>query len=631
MESVPIYLTDEQVAIFQSVSDDGKKRTIDITQSNFTSSDSSVFVSLPFSKTGVSALKRELKKGNVYPYSVTKTTIDKLSGEGILDSIISFGKKAAPHVKKAIETIKPIAEQVIKHFTKPKVREYVSPHIQEGLPSSQLPPPPDVVGNATKVYFQNGKWYMEGGALKHPVELPANTAIVFDHQRPGGLLILPGSSLNLPGAGEFTDEGGFLYRPGDKIIPTSAISYKVIPPQKSQESDQKKATVPISKVGLVGASLSLKFSEDKNFHNYDLSLPDSIKLPDKALSSFDISEFINHFPKLRKIYAGTFARDQLIHENPDVHDAFIINTAPTNSDLSMGHWQIWLGIESLASGAGIYEMLGSIAKIVGKLRRDPDRGLTVPGDNYYYLGPFNSMKPSYIAAHPPENQSAVDQIAYRHDVQYAIANKTPDKQKREEIYHNADKKMIEELDALTPTTILDKIYKPLARFAIATKYWVEGGDKGANDYEPPKPEKPELSPPEEEQLKQLYTQNGGALEELIEKTDYKVDDFNEYEEVIDIMRDQKLQLGQFFDSYGIEGIPEELGQLLSKEYPGPGSKLRVFFNNEQYQDMASYLCGHYCLFVLYAIYEKGFSYYEVTKLLSENTPADKYIRKWCHI
>lgn len=638
-EFYPISLTQDQIDILQHVHNDGVKRVIDISAQNFDSKTGSV-VTLPFTKTAIAALRRAIKKNESYPYSVTKTILEKMDGEGILDSIANFVKKAAPYVKKGVEAIKPIAEKIYQSITKPKVREYVSEHVEAGVPSQLLPPPPHVVGNAHNVYFQNGKWYMEGGALKEPQELPPGTMLVLDHLKTGGLLVLPGSalgglinlpggSLTLPGSGDLVDEGGLLTRPGDVIRPTNRPTYKVILPE-----DQKKEIAPEQpgmkekKLIKAAGSLSLKYSEAKDFYNYDIDLPKSISLPDKALSSIDIAEFINKFPKLRKVFAGTFARDQLIEQSPDIHDVFIINTAPINSDIEMGHFQVWLGIEKLAVGSGIYDMLLHLTRFVGKLRRNPDKGAVLPYQSY--TGPGNSMSKSYIENNPP--QSEVDKIAFKHDLAYAKANKTPDKKLRDKIYHDADRKMIEELDALVPDKVIDKIYKPLARFAIATKYWAEE-DKGAEDYDPPTLEKPEITPPEQSQLKELY---GGALQELIEETDYKVENFKEYEEVLEIMKEQGLSVGSFFDSYGIEGIPEELGQLLSAVYPGAGtgeygSKLRVFFNNEEFQSTSSPLCGHYCLFMIYAMFEKNLAYYEAVKILSENQPADSYIRKWCNI
>jgi len=265
-----------------------------------------------------------------------------------------------------------------------------------------------------------------------------------------------------------------------------------------------------------------------------------------------------------------------------------------------------------------------ISDKISKLRRDPRRGLSI--SPHRYSGPGNKIDKQYQLDYPPYDR--VDAISKTHDIEYHRASLEPDLNKRQKIYQDADNDMIKSLDDLKEKgdlTTSEKIMLPLARFAISAKLWIDKqtyGNLSKNDPTRIIPKKPSIS-----ELK------GSGVEEYF-SDDLDIDDEQTFDKILDYMKANKLISVYWFDSFEF-GPVEEYVKLIDKTYDikkvDDETNLRLFMPDKQYQNVESVLCGHYVLFYAWCFFEKRMNFFEINKFLSENNPADDYIRRWCHI
>jgi len=113
-----------------------------------------------------------------------------------------------------------------------------------------------------------------------------------------------------------------------------------------------------------------------------------------------------------------------------------------------------------------------IHSLMGKLPK-PKNGWTLP--NHKYTGPWNPLhrqldeNDNPLPGQEPYNQ--VDAIALKHDICY---------RDHEDNKHGCDRKMIEDLSAMTPKNLRERIDRGLVKTVIGTKLKLGLGNKSLN-------------------------------------------------------------------------------------------------------------------------------------------------------
>lgn len=311
------------------------------------------------------------------------------------------------------------------------------------------------------------------------------------------------------------------------------------------------------------------------------------------LSDSELFDFINSYPELAEnVNPRVYQRDELLTEDVDLDKAIIINLQPSNEGNGT-HWTVWLPNKSF--GGGLYELIQEYGQKIANLRKDPRKGLTLPGMNY--AGPLNEVSESYFRDYPPVNQT--DAVAKKHDILYHRALSLPTQEERDKAYREADDIMLAQLKHVKPKSLLEKVQRFFVEKAIAGKEWIEDRmrkkeGKGLED--------------EVKQISEYIDDKLGTI---------KVDTREAYNRLIRDNKQRDETTSFYFCSYGYP-VPDELEKLLKGT--------TVMYQKDDLQK-TGVLCGNYVLYVLFKYFIENYSFYDIVDKLSHGD-ANKIVKKF---
>lgn len=310
----------------------------------------------------------------------------------------------------------------------------------------------------------------------------------------------------------------------------------------------------------------------------------------------------------------------------DLYKFLIINITPNSlaEEIQVGHWCVGSLDPNENRGSGLYDVLMKISEKISKLRRDPRKGLTIMP--HHWSGVGNAVDAQYQRDYPPYDR--VDAISKTHDMAYHKASLESDPVRKQKMFADADHKMIESLDKLKSSasdlTISEKVMMPLTRFAISSKVYIDQKTYGTAKTEPARilPKKP------------ILEAQGSGVEEYFED-EFDIDNEETFDKVTTYMKNNGLISVYWFDSFAF-GPAREYIQLIDERFKIKDvqnqSRLRLFLNNNSYQNPDSVLCGHYVLFFLWCFFVEEMNFFEIMDILDSHRPnTDDFIRKWANI
>lgn len=312
------------------------------------------------------------------------------------------------------------------------------------------------------------------------------------------------------------------------------------------------------------------------------------------LSDTELFDFIRSYKELdQNVNSRVYQRDELHSADIDWNKAVIINLQPTNEGNGT-HWTVW--IPNRAFGGGLYEMIQEYGQKIANLRRDPRKGLTLPGMNY--AGPLNEVSESYFRDYPPVNQT--DAVAKKHDILYHRANALPTQEERDQAYREADNIMLQQLDHVQPKSLLEKVQRFFVKKAISGKKWIEDrmrSGKGIDDVV--------------EQISEYIDDKLGTV---------RIDSKEQYNKLIRDNKQNDSNTSFYFCSYGYP-FPNELGTEIVKHF---GKDANVIYQKDDLQK-TGVLCGNYVLYVLFKYFVENYSFYDIVDKLTRTDNANKII------
>ena len=307
----------------------------------------------------------------------------------------------------------------------------------------------------------------------------------------------------------------------------------------------------------------------------------------QPLSNTEIMDFVNSIPELQNnVNQRVYQRNELFDKNIDWNKSVIINLQPSTQGNGT-HWTVWL--PNIAYGGGLYEMIQEYGQKIANLRKDPRKGLSLPGMNY--CGPLNEVSEQYFRDYPPVNQT--DSVCKKHDILYHRANELETQEERDKAYREADNNMLAQLKHVQPGSLGEKVQKWFVDKAIKGKTWIEDRIRGKGMIK--------------------------DIEDVVDREEgiITINSKKEFNEMMRDYRQKNKNTSFYFDSYGFPPV-DELTKILQDS--------TIAYQSDNYQKSGN-SCGNYVLYVLYQYYVNRKSFYDIVDHL--NTPnSNEIIRKF---